>query len=274
MPLTTFSDISFVLSGGATNINPNASLGGESSSSPIVDLAVNNLFNDVSPDDTDEGIEDYRCFYICNDGPTAIYDVKLWIASEYEGGATVALGIDTKDEIQRLTIGSASILSGSLTLAYNGEPFVVNHNGSLNVWANNFQQAVNSLAALEDVTVLGQYAGSSTVFDITFSNRDGRRSHPDIEILNNDLVPATSVSIASIQAGSPINTVAADIGIATNPPGGVSFSTPSESAPLTVPRLDPEDCIPVWVRRTVAPGATAAAQDGFTFRFSAASLGT
>jgi len=272
MAITTYSDISFVLSGGTSNINPNAALGGEPSSYPIVDSMVNNLFNDVTPSQSQEGYEDYRCFYVFNDGPTTVYEVKIWVASEYAGGASVQLGIDYKNELQRITIGNVGITGGSFTLSYNGTSFIVNYDPDIGVWATNFQTAINNLLALNDVQIIVQYSSDSTLFDVSFTGRDGKRWHPALAIVSNNLIPETTIGLSILQVGSPINTSAVEIGAETNPPGGVVFYETTETSPIYVPRLDPEDELPIWVKRTTLENTESIAEDGFTFRFSAESL--
>ena len=56
------SDLEFYLSGGGSNSNPNAALGGVISSSAITNASDNNLFDDVTGDEADSGETHYRCF--------------------------------------------------------------------------------------------------------------------------------------------------------------------------------------------------------------------
>ena len=241
-----------------------------------MDLAVNNLFDDISADQSQVGHVDYRCFYICNDGPTAVYNVKAWIASQYVDGASVELGVNYRDDLQRITVANYNSISGGyLTLSYGGTPFVVDRNEDIAIWAENFEVALNNLSTLSTVTVLGQASGVNAIFDITFTDEDGRRAHPLITLISNHLTPTPeAVTIEPLQAGSPINSVASEIGVETNPPGGVVFFEANATLPISLPRLDPDDICPIWVKRTMEAGGTAVAEDGFTFRFSAESLGT
>ena len=62
----TSSDLEFYLSGGSSNSNPNAALGGAISSSAITNASDNNLFDDVTGDEADSGDSEYRCSYINN----------------------------------------------------------------------------------------------------------------------------------------------------------------------------------------------------------------
>lgn len=79
--LTT--DISFQLSGGAANADPNASLGGEISANAIVDASSHNLFDLVSGDEASAGDAEYRCFYIKNNhGTLSMLGAKVFVQSE------------------------------------------------------------------------------------------------------------------------------------------------------------------------------------------------
>ena len=103
MTLTIATDISFVLSGGSTNLNPNNSLGGMPSSAPIVDSTMNNLFDDVSALESQTDFVDYRCFYIFNDGTTAVYDADAmaWYSQEGDAGRLIELMMANQTSLLR-----------------------------------------------------------------------------------------------------------------------------------------------------------------------------
>lgn len=61
------SDIKAYLSGGASNSNVNASLGGVKSSEVVPADALNNLWDQVSGDESSAGDTEYRIIYIEND---------------------------------------------------------------------------------------------------------------------------------------------------------------------------------------------------------------
>jgi len=65
MPISS-SDVKLYLSGGASNTNPNASLGGVISTTEIVDNTLNNLFDVVVGQESKIGDTEYRAFYIKN----------------------------------------------------------------------------------------------------------------------------------------------------------------------------------------------------------------
>lgn len=76
-------DIKFFLSGGGGNSDPDASLGGVISSTEIVAATLNNLFDDVSGDESASGDTEYRGFYVKNDhGSLTWQNVVVWIQTE------------------------------------------------------------------------------------------------------------------------------------------------------------------------------------------------
>jgi hypothetical protein len=262
-------DISIVLSGGATNINPNLSLGGAPSSAPVTENTINNLFDDVSPEETEEGHEDYRCFYFFNDGVSSVYDIELWILDDFDDGATMEVGVQSNNEVQRITL-SSSPTGGYMGVNYAGHEFDSTRE-DLQDWATTLQNEFNNLSVLRDVEVLAQSAGQTVIFDITFGNRDGSRNHPVVQITDH-LTPNVDITVATTLEGSPVNTVAPEIDSETTPPGGVGFYAASEISPITIPRLDPEDGFPVWAKRVVVAESDAKERDGFKLRFSAQTL--
>jgi hypothetical protein len=81
MPIVA-GDIDFHLSGGTGNSDPNASLGGRQSNTEIVDATVENLFDNVSGDESAAGDTEYRCFYIRNaHGSLTLEGATLWKVS-------------------------------------------------------------------------------------------------------------------------------------------------------------------------------------------------
>lgn len=278
---TKASDISLVLSGGTTNISPNSSLGGEPSSSPVATNVINNLFDDVDSDETRDGGEDYRCLYVFNDGDTDIWNFKLWIYDDFTEGSTIEIGIEERDEVQRIIV-SGAVNGGSLELDYNGHTFSFDYDSDLSQWADNLQAALDDLQDGDDpvfrsVTVTGQNSGSETViFDVRFTGKDGDRSHPGFEVSDNDLTPngSVTVTITTTQPGAPVNTIASEINEETTPPGGVGFFAASQISPILIPRLKPDEGFPFWIKRVTPANTDAKENDGFKLRLSAESLET
>lgn len=276
MALTQAADISFVLSGGTNNLDPNQALGGDPSNTPIINNVLNNLYDDVAPDEAEDGHEDYRCFYIFNDGETTIYAVNLFIVDDFGSGANVEIGIESRNETQRITIGGIPS-DGFMEISYEGQSILSGFTADLGQWALDIQGALNALtdgtnSLLDDVIVTAEVAGSSTIFDINFTGMDGKKNHSEILVLNNQLVPAVNINVSTPQRGAPINTIAPQINSELTPPTGVSFFTASESSPITIPKLVPNDGFPIWVKRTVDPESEAVAADGFVLRLESESL--
>lgn len=275
--VTKAGQISLVFSGGSTNLNPNNSLGGDPSSTPVTTNIINNIFDDVSPEQSKDGHEDYRCVYLFNDGDTTIYSVKIWTPNIPSEGVSIQLGTSYRDETQRITISGGVASGGNLTLSYLGTPFTTNYNSDLGAWSNQIQNLLNNLLDgngknyFNDVVVIAQTAGSGTIiFDVKFSGLDGKRSHDKFAVVSNNLTPSLNVLVSIPQIGAPINTIAPEINNETTPPGGVVFSDTSV-APIQFPRLDPSDGIPIWFKRTVSSGADPVENDQFTMSFSAQS---
>ena len=277
--VTTGSDISIVLSGGGVNLNPNLSLGGNPSITPITNNTLDNLFDDVTSEQNIDGVEDYRCVYFFNDGDTTIYSVKVFIFDDFEGGATMQTGIFQQDEIQRILI-TGTPTGGSISISYDSStPTVINYNSDLSIMALEIQDTLNSLvdtngeSILQDVSITAQPTGSNIIFDLLFGGRDGSRTHPLLSVTNN-LTPTVTTSVTKIRAGGPINTIASQLDVSTTPPGDVGFFQSSSQSPITVPKLRTSDGFPFWIQRVVPANTTAQANDGLTLRFQAESLET
>lgn len=276
--VTTSSQISVVLSGGSSNSNPNLALGGSPSNAPInINNPLNNLFDDISPSEAEVGLEDYRCFYVFNDSDDPVYNFRLWMTADVEDGSTITLGIQNSDEIQRYAITGVPT-GGTFTLTYLGKSFTSNYDSDLGAWATAIEVGLNALQdndgnpLLTGVIVAAQTTSTGIIFDITFADYDGQRIH-DTLIADSSLEPETvSATLTVLQNGAPINTIASALEAETTTPSGVTFFTPSEIEPISVPRLESGEGFPIWVRRRASPGVTAVANDGFSLRIRMTAL--
>lgn len=83
------------LTGGASNSDPNASLGGVMSSNQVSATALNNLFDNVSPAEASAGDTEYRAFDIYNNGDATATSITLWFDTQTPSTSTVvACGVD------------------------------------------------------------------------------------------------------------------------------------------------------------------------------------
>lgn len=93
MPIVS-SDIKFRLSGGASNTDPNASIGGAKSSTD----AGASIFDNVSSAEASAGDTEYRCVYVHNNhGTLTATTAKIWIqANTPSADTTVDIGLATE----------------------------------------------------------------------------------------------------------------------------------------------------------------------------------
>lgn len=84
--------LQFFLSGGSINTDPNYSIGGAISSSPVLGT-LNNLFRDVTSEQAASGRTDYRCVYVKNtSGSDSLYEAEIYVYSQSSGGSDVTIG--------------------------------------------------------------------------------------------------------------------------------------------------------------------------------------
>jgi len=267
------TDLICVYSGGSNNQDPTLSIGGAPSVFEIQGN-FNNLFDDITPTEAEEDFTDYRAFYIFNDNPTeTIYNIKIWVKEEATGGADVTIGLEDRDEIQNIVIDQ-DITSGSFRIQYEPSnpdavnPVIVNFDPDISNWANNLQNALNGINDLNDVEVIASSLSTGVSFDIRFTEQDGKRLQELLQITENNLVPAATITVTRQIGGKPINSIATSLDSATTPPTGVVFSSPTVGAPLTVPKLREGEGFAVWLKRSAVAGVTAVQSDGIIVRIS------
>ena len=108
----TASDISLRISGGASETDPNAALGGAMSTvggGIITTDVLNNLMNDITSGEASSGVTLYRGLYWDNEHGSLEYTTPfMWIASQTSSGDTdLAMAIaDEAKNVAIETIGS------------------------------------------------------------------------------------------------------------------------------------------------------------------------
>lgn len=119
MPIVS-GDIKYCLSGGGSNTDPNAALGGAISSTEVVDNADNNLFDDVTGSQHSAGHIDYRCIYVKNNhGSIALDNAVVWIQSDTTGAESdisIGLGSSAVGGLEQ-TIGSETTAPVAVTFS-------------------------------------------------------------------------------------------------------------------------------------------------------------
>lgn len=96
-------ELKWLHSGGVFNKNPNYDLGGDPSKFEIAVVPYNNLFDDITPEESWEGHTDYRCFYIVNKYQDSDYDITLNTDTAFISCTSVFVGSVVQNEEQKIT---------------------------------------------------------------------------------------------------------------------------------------------------------------------------
>jgi hypothetical protein len=110
-------DVKFYLSGGASNANPKAALGGVISSHD--DIAVDilgALFDDVTSGEATSGTTEYRCYYVKNTSADTWFSAEVWIQSDTSSANTaLAIGLDPVGNGDGVSTGVATTIANETT---------------------------------------------------------------------------------------------------------------------------------------------------------------
>lgn len=116
------ASIEYRLTGGASNSDPDASLGGVSSSNTLSATAMNNLFDDVSASEASAGDTEYRAIDVHNAGDATATSVAIYMSTETSSSdSQIDLGInDTPASAINSTasIADESTAPSSVTFAH------------------------------------------------------------------------------------------------------------------------------------------------------------
>ena len=93
MPIVS-GNLDKLLTGGASNSDPNLSIGGDVSTTELVNNAKNNLFDLVSAQEAEDGMTDYRCEALENAHASLTHKgAKVWVRQNTTSGDTaVSIG--------------------------------------------------------------------------------------------------------------------------------------------------------------------------------------
>jgi len=98
------------LSGGPSNTDPDASLGGIMSSTALIDAVLNNLFDKVLRKDILVVDTEFRCFYLLNTGSNPVHGARLRI-DEFPAKTIISIGVDPIGQGDGSTFGVATTIS-------------------------------------------------------------------------------------------------------------------------------------------------------------------
>lgn len=276
-------EIVWVLSGGRSNRDVNESLGGEPSTTVIMD-GLNNLFDDITRREMEAGNVDYRCFYIKNGSKEAWQNVQVYIKSQVEDGAFGYLGVSLADEEQQFSVvADTEVTGGYFTFDFGSSTNVrVDYDSDLDTWAGNFETALRELQELRDIQVVGNYFPDHSTpyyqhktfytFRILFLGRDGKRKQHIVKPNANHLIgDNTALTSSRTISGAPCNTVAVKVNAENQRPDNVVFNLTSQDAPIQLGDLKPGEYLPVWIMRENFPGDTERRNDKITVAIRGAS---
>jgi hypothetical protein len=257
--------INLVYSGGLNNSAPSDSIGGPPSSNFIIGSA-NNLFSDVSREDSGSGVIDYRCFYITNDSQNgeSLYQTSIYVQSEYNSQSSVQIGISRRSEVQVLSLLSTPT-SGSFKLNINGlitSPILWSSDS--NIFQNNIKSAINDLNGIE-VLVQRTFLNN---YEISFIGESNNRNYELITASENTLFPLTLIQLEKTTEGQPVNSIAPRIFNSKSPPFNVIFLQTNFNNRIFIGDMNPGDIVPIWIRRYTYAEVSADQLNGFNLRIT------
>ena len=255
--MITIKDINVVYSGGATNIDPSLSLGGNPSGYPITGY-MNNLFSNLSETERANGKTDYRCIYIVNNNSVStFYNVFAITSYQIPGGSDARIGVQKCTDIQSIIITPPWPATYQLSYSGTSPATLINVIG---VSGNALENALNSTIST-GAKVLEGGPGPTQNLTISFLGVDNARYFP---LLTSN---TANVATSKVQHGSPIRKIADLIPSETTAPGGINFSyTTSDSTALV--ELRHGDFFPLWIKRSTPAGIAQQDDDGFTLRLT------
>ena len=107
------------LTGGASNSDPNASLGGVRSSNALSATALNNLFDDVSPAESAAGDTEYRALDLYNSGDATAGGVVVFMSTETtSSGTQLDFGIEASPINSSLSVANESTAPAGVSFAH------------------------------------------------------------------------------------------------------------------------------------------------------------
>jgi len=88
------SNLFFHYTGGASNDDPDLSLGGTGSSERLDTTALNNLFDNVTPDEVSIEFKEYRAIDLYNEGDSVAETIDFYFTDTPSAQSTLAVWLD------------------------------------------------------------------------------------------------------------------------------------------------------------------------------------
>lgn len=209
-------------SGGPNNTSPSLDIGGAISEFEIATASLNNLFDDISPQEDEDGLIDYRCLYIKNPYSDLYLTNPTLSINQNVGGSSIEFGIREVNEVQRLTfLGGQPDEDGYIILETEfGPPFVasVDNAADLSTLATNIQNVLQEFPYCSSCTAVFTASTPPTI-DISFLGQVGKRKTKLTKIVANRLYSTTGGHFlpANCQGDPTCNQVGSSIIRVINP---------------------------------------------------------
>ncbi len=181
--------IKWLHSHGADNKDPDFDLGGEPSEFEIAEAEMNNLFDNVTSEEADFSMTDYRCFYIYNKYHSIpLIDIVLELVDST--CSVIAFGSKIQNDEQLITIQGEPATNGYMIIASEfGTPVTCYYPGT---WAGFATEIEDKLQLATYCTTVGVSLDSSTVdtavYRVVFNGQVKNRKVELIQLVQNNLV--------------------------------------------------------------------------------------
>jgi hypothetical protein len=251
--------LKYKYSGGFDNEDSNKSIGGDISNYYVSNFKQN-IFNNVTEFDYNQGIIDYRCVYLENISKKRINNLSVVLDDVFKG-ATFNLGFNFKNDIQSITItGGDFVNNQTLTFSFKNRDFIVKYNTDINIFVKNFQKSINKIFNLKDVTVNGNYANGNSVLTVYFQGSSGYKQQPLIKVESYTLTPIPIIIIIKKQNGGPVNCIQEKLNNTLQYPSKIDFLDGGTKIEFVL--LEVGDFLPIWLRRQVFSDIVPIENDG------------
>ena len=118
------SDLQLRLSGGATNSDATASLGGVLSSQAVSSTTLHNVFDKITGDESNAGDTEYRIVYVRNGGSQTAENVRVYLSGNYDSGVQpsglandISIGVSTAKNTAASTLTNESTAPTGVTFS-------------------------------------------------------------------------------------------------------------------------------------------------------------
>lgn len=245
--------LEFRYSGGTSNKDPLKSIGGAMSTTPIITDKKDNLF-ETFPDNrtgNEKEYTDYRSLYVVNLYTDRVCrDTKIELYSSSAYNSEVSLGTLSRNEIQKITFTNPSNISGGgFVLWHKTTPTItINWSANQETLRLNIEAALRGVEDLQSTTVaVDDIDLPAMSYKIEFKSESKNKKLALLTPVDSlTKTGPASISISSIQKGSPINSKASQTGFTTITPRNIDFVVDEQ---ISIGDLLPGEYFYVWIKR-------------------------